>query len=173
MNSVGFGAIAATNARVLILGTLPGVRSLEQAEYYAHPRNSFWWIMGELAGASPALSYKDRLRQLKKSRIALWDVCRAAERAGSSDANIVLETVEPNDFSGFLSAHTKIEQICFNGREAENLFRRLVLPLPASLDSIPRQTLPSTSPAHAGMQREEKLQRWRKALEPFIDTKFT
>lgn len=171
MRSVGFDAIAARNARVLILGTLPGIRSLAQAEYYAHPRNSFWWIMGELAGASPELSYEDRLRHLKQSGIALWDVCHAAERPGSSDAKIARETVEPNDFTKFLSEYTQIDQICFNGRAAENLFRRLVLPLPASLRPIWMRTLPSTSPAHAGITREEKLQRWRECLAPFIGAK--
>jgi double-stranded uracil-DNA glycosylase len=168
MRSVGFDAIAAPDARVLILGTLPGVKSLEQVEYYAHPRNSFWWIMGELVGASPDLPYQHRLRQLKQSGIALWDVCHAAERSGSSDANILLETVQPNNFNAFLSCHPRIEMICFNGQEAEKLFRRLVLPLPAGIHPIPLQTLPSTSPANAGMTREEKLLRWQEALAPFI-----
>lgn len=171
MNSIGFDPIASPQARVLILGTLPGVKSLEQAEYYAHPRNSFWWIIGQLVGASPDLPYPQRIRQLKKSGIALWDVCHAAQRSGSSDANILLETVQPNNFSGFLADHPRIEAICFNGNPAQNLFRRLVLPQPANLRPIQQRTLPSTSPACAGITREEKLVRWRICLSPFIDLK--
>lgn len=170
MRSVGFEAIAATDARVLILGTLPGVKSLEQAEYYAHPRNSFWWIMGQLVGASPDLAYEDRLHQLRKSGIALWDVCHAAQRSGSSDANILLKTVQPNNFAAFLKTHPHIEVICFNGKPAQNLFRRLVMPLPASIRPIPQQVLPSTSPAYA-IKPEEKLLRWQEALAPFIHLK--
>jgi hypoxanthine-DNA glycosylase len=169
MKSTGFDAVASPDARVLILGTLPSVKSLEQGEYYAHARNSFWWIMGELIGASPDLAYEDRLRRLQKSGIALWDVCHAAERPGSSDANIRLETIEPNDFRAFFARHRQIELICFNGQPAEKLFRGQVAPLLAGLRPIPHRVLDSTSPACARLTREEKLARWRDALAPFID----
>jgi hypoxanthine-DNA glycosylase len=169
MKSAGFAAVEAPDARVLILGTLPSVKSLEQGEYYAHARNSFWWIMGELIGALPALAYEDRLRRLQSSGIALWDVCHAAERAGSSDAKIQLSTVEPNDFRTFLGRHRRIELICFNGQPAEKLFRGKVAPLLADLRPIPHRVLDSTSPACARVTREEKLARWRDALAPFID----
>jgi hypoxanthine-DNA glycosylase len=169
MKSTGFAAVASSNARVLILGTLPSVKSLEQGEYYAHVRNSFWWIMGELIGALPALAYEERLRQLQRSGIALWDVCHAAERAGSSDAKIQLPTVEPNDFRAFFGGHRRIELICFNGHPAEKLFRGKVAPLLAGLRPIPHRVLDSTSPACARITREEKLARWRDALAPFID----
>ena len=171
MKSFGFDAIAATDARVLILGTLPGVRSLQRGEYYAHPRNSFWWIMGKLAGASPDLAYEDRIRALEKSGIALWDVCRAAKRVGSLDAKILTATVEANDFGSFLRVHPQIELICFNGQPAERIFRRIVLPLPAEIRPLAFQVLDSTSPAHAGVTREEKLSRWRKCLAPFIEAR--
>jgi hypoxanthine-DNA glycosylase len=153
---------------VLILGTLPSVKSLAAGEYYAHPRNCFWWIMGKLVGASPDLPYADRLEKQRKSGIALWDVCRAAERPGSSDAEIRMETVEPNDFRAFLGAHPRIELICFNGQPAERLFRRKALPSLQSLRPIPQRVLNSTSPACACITREEKLARWQAALAPFI-----
>ena len=168
MKSAGFGAVEAPDARVLILGTLPSVKSLEQGEYYAHARNSFWWIMGELIGALPAMAYEDRLRRLRRSGIALWDVCHAAERPGSSDAKIQLPTVEPNDFRTFLAHHRQIELICFNGQPAEKLFRGKVAPLLACLPPIPHRVLDSTSPACARLTREEKLARWRDVLAPFI-----
>ena len=153
---------------MLILGTLPSVKSLAAGEYYAHPRNSFWWIMGELVGASPDLPYADRLEKLRKSGIALWDVCHSAERPGSSDAEIRMETVEPNDFSAFLGAHPRIELICFNGQPAERLFRRKVITSLHSLRLIPQRVLDSTSPACARITREVKLARWRDTLAPFI-----
>ncbi len=171
MKSLSFDAVESADARVLILGTLPGVKSLEMGEYYAHPRNCFWWIMGKLVGASPEMAYQDRLSRLRKSRIALWDVCRSAERAGSSDANILMETIEPNDFRAFLANHPRIELICFNGHPAANLFRRKVAPSLTGLRPIPQQALVSTSPASARFTREEKLSRWRECLAPFIERK--
>jgi hypoxanthine-DNA glycosylase len=169
MKSFSFDAVESPEARVLILGTLPSVKSLAAGEYYAHPRNCFWWIMGELVGASPDLSYADRLEKLRESGIALWDVCRAAERPGSSVAEIRMETVEPNDFRAFLGAHPRIELICFNGQPAEKLFRRKASPQLVDLRPIPHRVLDSTSPACARITREEKLARWREALAPFID----
>jgi hypoxanthine-DNA glycosylase len=169
MKSLGFNAVESVDTRVLILGTLPSVKSLEQSEYYAHPRNCFWWIMGELIGASADLPYADRLARLCKSGITLWDVCRSAERAGSSDANILMETIEPNDFKSFFANHPRIKLICFNGQPAESLFRRKVAPSLAGLRSIPQKVLVSTSPASARIPREEKLSRWRESLAPFIE----
>ena len=169
MKSFSFDAVESPEARVLILGTLPSVKSLAASEYYAHPRNSFWWIMGELIGATPDLPYPDRLQRLRQSGIALWDVCRAAERPGSSDAEIRMETVEPNDFRAFLGAHPRIELICFNGQPAERLFRRKVLPSLQSLRLIPHRVLDSTSPACARITREVKLAHWRECLTPLID----
>jgi hypoxanthine-DNA glycosylase len=156
---------------VLILGTLPSVKSLAAGEYYAHPRNSFWWIMGELVDATPDLPYADRLEKLRNSGIALWDVCRAAERPGSSDAEIRMESVEPNDFRAFLTHHPHIELICFNGQPAERLFRRKVLPSLENLRPIPQRVLDSTSPACARITREAKLARWRECLAPFVGDK--
>ena len=126
MKSNGFGSVARADARVLILGTLPGKVSLERGEYYAQPRNAFWRIMGELAGASPDLPYTDRLRLLKENGIALWDVCAAGQRSGSLDSAIRLSTVETNDFSGFLRAHAGVGLICFNGKKAKEIYDRKV-----------------------------------------------
>jgi hypoxanthine-DNA glycosylase len=168
MKLFSFDAVESPEARVLILGTLPSVKSLAAGEYYAYPRNCFWWIMGELTGATLDLSYVDRLEKLRKSGIALWDVCRAAERAGSSDAEIRMETVEPNDFRAFFGAHPRIELICFNGQPAEKLFRRKASPQLVDLRPIPYRVLDSTSPACARITREQKLLRWREAISPFI-----
>jgi hypoxanthine-DNA glycosylase len=124
--------------------------------------------MGELVGALPELAYEVRLAQLRSSGIALWDVCKAAERAGSSDAEIRMESIEANDFRRFFAEHPRIELICFNGQPAEKLFRAKALPLLAGTRPIPQSVLDSTSPANARLTREEKLLRWRECLEPFI-----
>ncbi len=161
-SSVGFAPIASPDARILILGSLPSRRSLEVSEYYAHPRNAFWRIMGELLGA--AGDYPERCRTLTNHGIAVWDVLHSSVRPGSLDADIRLETAMPNDFAGFFAAHPKVRAVCFNGRKAEELYRRLVLP---ELDEPGHElgSLPSTSPAHAAMSFDKKLGIWRSMLE--------
>ena len=84
----GFAPLVAAGARLLVLGSLPGVRSLRDGEYYAQPRNAFWPIMGELTGARPDLPYAERGARLVAAGVALWDVCGSARRAGSLDAAI-------------------------------------------------------------------------------------
>jgi len=159
--SSGFAPVANRDARLLILGSLPGVRSIEEQQYYAQPRNAFWRIMGELFGAERELSYAQRLRKLKANGVALWDVAAAAERPGSLDSAIVHTSVEANDFGSFFASHRRIGLICFNGAKAQELYRRLVLP---SFDepfvSIPTRRMPSTSPAHAAMPYAQKLEAW-------------
>jgi TDG/mug DNA glycosylase family protein len=147
-------------ATALILGSMPGKASLVAGEYYAHPRNHFWPIMGEIVGAHPGLPYADRLRLLKSSGIALWDVLRSCIREGSLDSDIVNLSAVPNDFDSFFLRHPKITQVFFNGAKAEECFRRHVQP---SLASHPFQyrRLPSTSPANAGTPYRKKLDAWK------------
>jgi hypoxanthine-DNA glycosylase len=163
--SSGFPPVARRDARVLILGSLPGVRSIQAQQYYAQPQNAFWRIMGELVGAGPELAYAARLRALTSQRIALWDVAAAAVRPGSLDSAIVQGSVEANDFGAFLAAHRRIGLICFNGAKAAELYRRLVLPgLDEPYATLPTERLPSTSPAHAGMPYARKLEAWSSAI---------
>ena len=150
---------------MLVCGSLPGQTSLAMRQYYAQPRNAFWKIIGDLFGVDPGLDYAARTRALVRHRVALWDVCAAAVRAGSLDAGIERDTVLVNDFAPFLRAHPRIERLCFNGGAAYQLYERRVLPtLPSSLQALPRVRLPSTSPAHAGMPYAAKLEHWRAAL---------
>lgn len=163
----GFPPVAADDARLLILGSMPGVASLSAGRYYAHPRNAFWPILGELLALPPDLSYAGRLQALQAAGIALWDVMAGCERRGSLDADIVAGSVRANDFAAFLAVHREIRRIFFNGAAAEQAFRRHVLGQPG----VPRlalQRLPSTSPAHAGMKVAEKLAAWRAALGPIL-----
>lgn len=164
MKSFGFEAVAAPDARVLILGTLPGAVSLACGQYYAQPRNAFWKIMEELIGASPTLPYEKRVECLIAKRLALWDVCARAQRVGSLDAAI--KKMQPNDFTTFLLTHPEVTLICFNGAKAAAFFRRHVSPTLAPPASLIRQAvLPSTSPAHATVSFENKVAAWRAALQ--------
>lgn len=165
MNSTGFQAVSGSDARVLILGTLPGALSLEKQQYYAQSRNSFWPIMGAIAGVDSNLPYEDRVRLLVEKRFALWDVCSSAQRMGSLDSAIQTESVHPNDFPHFFARHRELRLVCFNGAKASALFKRLVRPrLPTQYASLKCVTLPSTSPANAAMPLADKIRLWRAAL---------
>ncbi|KRA20998.1 DNA-deoxyinosine glycosylase [Lysobacter sp. Root604] len=156
-----FAPVATADARVLVLGSMPGEASLAATRYYAHPQNRFWPIMGALVGATPALPYEQRLQRLLDAGIALWDVLASCERVGSLDTAI--RAPQANDFAGFFAAHPRVATVLFNGAQAETSFRRLVLPgLAAPLPMLRR--LPSTSPANAGQRPEVKLAAWREAL---------
>lgn len=150
-----FPPLAAPDARVLILGSMPGVASLQAGQYYAHPRNAFWPIMGELFGAGLDKSYAERCRILCAHGVAVWDVLQSCVRAGSLDADITDET--PNDFPAFFAAHPHITHVFLNGGKAAASFRKYIRDYPPSVTVM---ALPSTSPAHAGMAQAEKLKRW-------------
>ena len=158
----GFPPIANAKSRLLILGSMPGVMSLQQQQYYAQPRNAFWPIMGELFGATIELDYSQRLQKLTDAGVALWDVLRSCERAGSLDANIDMQTAQTNDFVGFFSAHKQIDRVFFNGATAARVFERKVSMEieTAGVGPVRLIRLPSTSPAHAAMSYPEKLRHW-------------
>jgi len=155
-----------TGARVLILGTLPGVASLEAQAYYAHPRNTFWWIMSELLGFDAALPYEARSQRLADSGIAVWDVIANCVRPGSLDSSIRQETLVPNDFSAVFDMQPGLRCLAFNGQAARKLFRRHVEPqLGKSLEQKQLLVMPSTSPAFAAMSRENKKRQWAAILD--------
>jgi len=157
-----FSPIAEASARILVLGSMPGVRSLRAQQYYAHPRNAFWRIMAEIFGFNPDCDYERRLAHLTAARIALWDVLEACVRVGSLDSAIEVGSRVPNDFATFLADHPGIRLICFNGGEAKRSFDRYVLPKLAA-DHLRYALLPSTSPAHT-LAFKNKMRVWREAL---------
>ncbi|MFM9980077.1 MAG: DNA-deoxyinosine glycosylase, partial [Burkholderiales bacterium] len=106
---------------------MPGAASLAADQYYAHPRNHFWPIMGRLFGAGPELPYAKRVRRLKSCGIAVWDVLESCVRPGSLDADIEEGSIAVNDFAGFFDAHPRIGAVFFNGAKAESAYRRHVL----------------------------------------------
>lgn len=159
----GFAPILGPVARVLILGTLPSQQSLKRNQYFGHPRNAFWPIMGELFGAGPELPYAKRTQLLQHHEIAVWDVLRSARRAGSMDAAIEKKDASPNNFAALHAAHPELELVCFNGQAAARLFKRLVPPdVQESFGSVRFVTMPSTSPALAAMSFADKLSCWSK-----------
>lgn len=160
----GFPPVADVSARVLILGSMPGEASLQADQYYAHPRNAFWPIMGRLLGAGPELPYGERLERLKMAGVALWDVIGTCEREGSLDARIVAKSVQANDFAGFFAAHPGVSRVFFNGAAAETAFRRHVRAVLGE-SQLAFHRLPSTSPAHAGMAFAAKLAAWSVVVE--------
>lgn len=169
-NWMGFAPVAGKNARLLILGSFPGIRSLKAGEYYAHPQNAFWRIMGLICDAGIDISYEERLVRLHSRGIALWDVLNRCERTGSMDGAIIESGSLPNLFPPFIEGHPGISRIFFNGQKAAHLYGRLVIPsIPPVFASIPLQTLPSTSPAYAKMSFEEKALRWRQGIICSID----
>lgn len=161
---LGFPPVAAPDARVLVLGSMPGRASLAAGQYYAHRQNAFWRIMGDLLGAGPDLPYCERLDCLMRHGVALWDVMAACERPGSLDADIVPASVQANDFAAFFATHVAIDRVFFNGAAAETAFRRHVLPALPKADFLV-QRLPSTSPAHAALAYADKRQAWSAILD--------
>jgi len=170
----GFPPIAGRSPRVLILGTLPSVASIEKQQYYGHPQNAFWKIMyALLAGRDDGdtrvleVAYAERTALLKRSGIAVWDVLGQSVRPGSMDADIDWSTAEPNPLADFLASRPGIALVCFNGREAGKLFTRFVDTSALTRD-IDYAALPSTSPAYAAMPLAEKTRRWRAALKGHV-----
>lgn len=145
---------------------MPGIKSLEAQQYYAHPQNAFWRIMSELYGA-PVETYAQRVALIKKNNLALWDVLKCCERHGSLDTRIDDETIEVNDFAAFFAIHPKITRVFFNGGKAEKEFLKRVLPqLPEKIAArLELHRMPSTSPAHAGASFAKKLKEWTKTRD--------
>lgn len=168
----GLEPIAAADASVLILGSLPSSQSVQKQQYYGNPQNAFWRIMGELFGARPDIPYAARAEILKRSGVAVWDVLRSATRAGSSDAAIETKHATANDFSSFFNEHPKLELLCFNGKKAAQLYARLVVPQgTGTIGKFAVRTMPSTSPAYASLTFDEKLHCWSAVRRPDMSHK--
>jgi len=159
---ISFPPIANADATVLILGSMPGVRSLEAKRYYAHPNNCFWYIIEKLLASNCELEYSARVELLRKNNIALWDVLKLCILKGSLDSSIAASSVVTQNFESFYASIPNIQTIFFNGATAEKEYLKRVHPsLPEKYRGIPHHRLPSTSPAMASLTKEEKLERWR------------
>lgn len=164
-----FPPLLGRRPRVLVLGSMPGVASLQAQRYYAHPRNLFWPIMARLCGFDPDLPYRQRTRELTASGVALWDVLASCERPGSLDAAIVRTSERANPIGDLLARQAGIAAVACNGGTALALFRRHVLRelRPDLRERIEVLALPSTSPANASMSPAQREQAWQQ-LAPWL-----
>ncbi len=156
-----FPPVVASDAKILILGSMPGKKSLEKNQYYAHAQNCFWFIVEKLFEINNPLEYHQRIAILNHYKVALWDVLKACQRQGSLDSAIESDSIVLNDFENFLQQYSQIKHVFFNGAKAEQEYKKRVLPnFPVALKHLYYFRLPSTSPAHASMSRQEKLKQW-------------
>ncbi|CDT23845.1 DNA-deoxyinosine glycosylase [Sphingobacterium faecium] len=145
--------------QILILGSLPGDKSIHEQQYYAHPQNRFWKLMQHIFNKTAPLSYPQKLDLLLENQIGLWDVCARAKRKGSMDLDIVEEI--PNDLPHFISQHPRLKTIIFNGQKAHHVYEKHF----TKSEHYQYYTLPSTSPANARYSLEKLLQEWSLLLK--------
>ncbi len=155
-----FPPIISNDAKILILGSVPGVKSLEMQEYYAHPQNKFWKIIFELFNENFSEDYLEKIKILKKNKIAVWDVIDSCERVGSLDTTIKNE--ESNDILQLLKKYQNIKTIFCNGGKSYKNLQKIV----GKNFEIPIYLLPSTSPLHT-ISFEKKLESW-KIIKTFL-----
>lgn len=150
-----FAPHVASDAKLLILGSLPGARSLAEGQYYAHPTNQFWRLIGAVVDRPlAAMPYDDRLTALREAKVGLWDVIRTAERHTSSDAHI--REAEAHDVAALIAALPHLRMIAFNGGKAAAIGRKQL----PSVNDVTIVDLPSSSAAHT-IGLDAKLGRWR------------
>lgn len=157
----GFPPIIQADSKVMILGSMPGEKSLAEQQYYAHARNLFWPFMALLFNTNIPEHYEDKKSLLLSNKIAVWDVCDACVRQGSLDTAILDEI--PNALDVLLEQYPNIKTIAFNGQKAASLFRKYFKQKAA----IMYITLPSTSPANAGISIDKKKEMWM-SLKEFL-----
>ncbi|GAB6070181.1 DNA-deoxyinosine glycosylase [Thiomicrorhabdus hydrogeniphila] len=160
-----FSYIASEDPHWMILGTMPSVESLNQAFYYAHPRNAFWPIMCSLVNHT-IQTQEDKTQLVKLAGLVLWDVLASCDRPGSLDSAIKQPVA--NDFEQLFNRFPNIKTVVFNGQKAQQLFKQHVLKkqnLPADIQYI---VLPSTSPANAAMKFKDKQLFWQEKLSHLV-----
>ena len=156
MKISSFPPIIDKESKILILGSIPGVKSLEMQQYYAHPQNKFWKIIFELFNEKFTTDYDERIKILEKYHVALWDVIDTCERKGSLDSEIRNE--EANKIEELLQNFPNIKAIFCNGQKSYKNLQKIL----GKKFRMPIIVLPSTSPAYAGLKYEEKLLSWQK-----------
>ncbi len=159
-----FEPIVGRDPRIVILGSMPGVVSLQAVQYYANPRNAFWAIIADLFGIDIDCSYQSRVQQISQLPLILWDTLKACHREGSLDSKILKQQIEANDIAGLLAQYSGLRAIAFNGAASEKYFNQLEKPRLPTNHQLELIKLPSTSPANAAMNFEEKLSAWRQLL---------
>lgn len=156
-----FDPISNSDTTILILGTMPGDKSLELGQYYGHSRNKFWKIVSAITDNELPLTYSDKKLLLLKTKIGIWDVAHKANRKGSLDSAI--EDEEPNDIESFIAKHKNLKTIGFNGTKSEELFDKYF----SRKAWIKYLSLPSTSPANTGINFESICKVWGQILTEY------
>jgi hypoxanthine-DNA glycosylase len=157
MTLQGLPPVIARHTRLVVLGSFPGVASLRERQYYAHPRNQFWPILAAIWGIDlPGLAYRERLAQARQRGLGIWDVYASCEREGSLDSAI--EAAVPNDLAGLRRRAPGLRAIAHNGGESARS-----MAITRAL-GVAVMRLPSTSPANASWSFERKLAAWRAAF---------
>ena len=154
IRSNSFAPVIYSDTKILILGSLPGKKSLELEQYYGHTRNRIWKILSHLTGSDIPVTYQKKKELLCKNKIGLWDVAHSAHREGSLDSNIKDES--PNDIEGLIKNYDSIKIIGFNGKKSEKMFYKYFTEKP-DIKYVP---LPSTSPANMAISFEDICARW-------------
>ncbi len=146
-----------SNCKILILGSMPGIKSLQEQQYYAHPQNRFWKVMGYICGNSDLYEkeYNEKLTTLLNNNIALWDTIKSCKREGSLDSNII--DVIPNNLTELLKKYPNIKTICLNGNKSYSAFKKY---FPDLLKNYNCYKLPSTSPANAKYTLDKLITEW-------------
>ena len=151
----GLAPVLASDTRILLLGSFPGAASLAAQQYYAHPRNQFWKLVGALVGEDlDGLPYEQRLPRLLAHRFGLWDVLAACEREGSLDSSI--RKPAANDFERLRHLCPQLQTVGFNGQAAGKFAPQF------ERHGYRTVVLPSSSPAHMTLDFEQKLALWRR-----------
>ncbi len=154
----GLTAVVDASTRLLVLGSFPGVASLQAGQYYAHPRNHFWPVLSALWNIElTALPYAERLEQMLVRGLGLWDVYASCEREGSLDSAIM--QAKFNDLAGLKRIAPQLQAVAHNGGESARAMRHT-----RGL-GLAVHRLPSTSPANASWCFERKLAAWRSVFE--------
>ncbi len=148
-----FAPVFDERSRILILGSLPSVKSREEGFYYGHPRNRFWKVLAQITGEELPREIEEKKAMLLKHGIAIWDVIASCDIIGSSDSSI--KNVEPVDIERVME-NSRIERIYANGRTAGKLYRKYLQPI----IGMPAMELPSTSPANAAWNLERLVDEW-------------
>ena len=152
-----FPPVVRADTRLLLLGSLPGAVSLARAQYYAHPQNLFWRLIGAVIERELVpLSYERRLETLLESGVGLWDTVAAATRKGSLDADIRLHAA--SDLAALVETLRALRAVGFNGGTSARIGRRQL----AGIEEIDLVDLPSSSPAYASLPFHRKLEAWTK-----------
>lgn len=153
-----FEPIIFEDSKILILGSFPSIKSLEDGFYYAHPRNQFWSILEKIFN-HPVDTVPQKIALCKEHHIALFDSAKSLHRKNGNSSDTNLSKIEVNDFEALLKKYPHIEKICFNGKKSEEIFQKKYKHLP-----IKRCLLPSSSPAYVKMSFDEKLTQYKTAL---------